>query len=80
MLRTGIHNVQNDNGVFVKDYDFHFWYQTYDGRWANKHGFTAPELLPFGTTPFSTGSSGWNLGSYPDFYDSPIYCYIITVS
>ena len=80
VLRTGIHNVQNDSGVFVKDYDFHFWYQTYDGRWANKHGFTAPELLPFGTTPFSTGSSGWKYRSYPDFYDSPIYCYIITVS
>ena len=64
----------------IIEYDYHFWYQIYDGRWANKHGtIGAPELLPEGTTPFSSNTSGWNLGSDIDFYDSPIYSYIITI-
>ena len=75
-------------------YDYHFRYQTYDVRWANKHGQTPSDPLDYGITPFSTGTSGWglNLGqqlypdgqtiehNYSDFYDSEIFSYIITVS
>lgn len=47
-------------------YDFHFWYQLYDGTWANKHGHISyavsrPVHLPSNETPFSENSSGWDL-------------------
>ena len=94
VLRTGIHNVlvehEEDLYLYKLQFDYHFWYQTFDGRWANKHGWTetsAPELLPIGTTPNTQNSSGWALDFIIDnqvhtcqnFYDSPYYCYIITL-
>ena len=87
VLRTGVHNLHVDGEVVLAGYyDYHFWYQTYDGRWANKHGKYDCEWLPAGTTPFSTDSSGWALNfehndemyTYDNFYDGIIYCYIIT--
>ena len=85
---------ENGKELYGK-YDYHFWYQTYDGRWANKHGHlsvSAPELLDYGETPYSTSTSGWNLSSYimdesgnyvlvseiGNFYNSPMYFFIIT--
>ena len=79
VMRTGIQIIIKDNRVY-KQFDFHFWYQTYDGRWANKHGKQAPELLPIGVTPFSTSTSGWDADGFANFYDGPIYSYIITVN
>lgn len=90
VLRTGFHNLYY-NGEVIDEYkgyyDYHFWYQTHDGRWANKHGRSPSELLPSGTTPFSSGSSGWALDytvggtsvRYTDFYDGTVYSYIITL-
>ncbi len=98
VLRTGIHNVSfvADGIPYIrqKQYDYHFWYQTYDGTWANKHGHlpivSAPEQLPSGVTPLTGSTSGWNLSyyksdyslayTYENFYDGDIYVYIITVS
>lgn len=74
-LRTGMHEV--DGGVVRGDY--HFWYQTYDGRWANKHGTTNSELLSKETTPYSDNTSGWSAGGYDGFYDSIIKIYIVTL-
>ncbi len=82
VMRTGINYFL---GVLVCDY--HFWYQTYDGTWSNKHGRGTEVHLPVGTTPFSQGTSGWSLEAivndtvytYTDFYDGEIYSYIITV-
>ena len=96
VLRTGLHDVifTNNGQTYVayKLYDYHFWYQLYDGRWANKHGYTStssPELLGRDITPFSTNTSGWDLSfmdnennilyTYDNFYDGTIYSYIITV-
>ena len=79
VLRTGIHLFPPEIGECMFS-DYHFWYQTKDGRWANKHGDTAPELLSVGTTPFSSSTSGWDLSGYTNFYNSQVYCYIITVS
>ena len=92
VLRTGFHNLRfYDYEIRDGYYDYHFWYQTYDGRWANKHGNGKTEWLPSGTTPFSSGSSGWaisvifSVGNdtvsrvYNDFYDGTIYSYIITI-
>ena len=77
VLRTGFHNMIVSGNIGAV-YDYHFWYQTYNGRWANKHGAGPTELLLSGTTPFTEGSSGWTLGNYTDFYDGTIYSYIIT--
>lgn len=74
VLRTGIHII---NGSL--SYDYHFWCQLYDGRWANKHGAAPSELLPSDVTPYTQGTSGWALGSITDFYDGAIYVYIITI-
>ena len=85
VLRTGIHNLYVYNGPRIeitthKYYDYHFWYQTYDGRWANKHGDYPSEHMEVGITPFSSDESGWDLGNYDNFYDGTIYSYIITIN
>lgn len=74
VLRTGINYVYGDI-----IYDYHFWYQTSNGVWSNKHGKLAEKQLPIGETPFSIGSSGWALSNFEDFYDGKIYVYIINV-
>ena len=81
VLRTGLHNIyyydEYNNLWLVKMYDYHFWYQTYDGTWANKHGQLEPEPLGSGITPFSANTSGWS-AVYENFYNGIIYSYIIT--
>ena len=68
----------SDNSVLG---DYHFWYQTYDGRWANKHGKGGlPELLPIDETPFSNDTSRWNYSNYDNFYDKGTMIYIIALS
>ena len=82
IVRAGIHNVVYQN-MIIKFWDYHFWYQTYNGQWADKHGSSEnsePELLSIGIIPSSTNSTGWALGMYEDFYDSPFYSYIITLN
>lgn len=44
-------------------FDYHFWYQTYDGSWVNKHGQGEPQRIESGMTPFSEESEGWVLES-----------------
>ena len=78
VFRTGLNIFYVETVAFLI-YDYHFWYQIHDGRWANKHGEREPELLPVGITPFSEYTSGWNLESYVNFYDGTSYSYIITV-
>ncbi len=97
VLRTGFHNfpinIIGTTIIYGPCYDYHFWYQTYDGTWANKHGhtdFSAPEHLPNGITPESVATTGWELCildnegntmyTHNNFYDGDIYVYIITVS
>ena len=75
VLRTGLHS--SDNGY---DGNFHLWYQTNDGRWAHKNGTNEPILLPYGVTPFTENSGGWDLSHHTNYYDSDIYCYIATIS
>ncbi|MBR6426808.1 MAG: RICIN domain-containing protein, partial [Clostridia bacterium] len=66
--------------------DYHFWYETLDGRWANKHGQLEEELLGAGVVPTSTNTSGWNLDftsiggpCYTNFYNSTIYYYVLNM-
>ena len=72
VLRTGIHNIIL-NGVLYRACDYHFWYQMYNGRWANKHGtIGGSELLEYGVTPFSTDTDGWDVYGIDNFYDGII--------
>lgn len=89
LLRTGIKLVGNNYEA-----DYHFWYQTLDGRWAHKSGEKPPCLFPWGVTPKTQSSGGWSLDFivrdgdgnlnnlyFGEFYDNPtIHCYVITVS
>lgn len=40
------------------NYDYHYWYRTNDGPWANKHGQTPSVLLPASDMPTTNSSSG----------------------
>lgn len=66
--------------VYVTDYDYHFWYQTNDGRWANKHGERAVELMDYGITPEDDSAPGWALGDQTGYYCSDIYYYAISIN
>lgn len=79
-MRTGKQFVSN--GSFV---DYHFWYRTNSGAWANKHGFNEPsELLPATDLPTTNLSSGWQYRNdgygyqCNGFYDSAIVYYVLT--
>ncbi|MBQ7603986.1 MAG: RICIN domain-containing protein [Clostridia bacterium] len=96
VLRTGFHNIAFTYGgqyyPYPAYYDYHFWYQTNDGTWADKHGstqYSEPEHLSSGITPESTSTTGWNLDfydtnsgeiayTYNNFYDGDFFVYIIT--
>jgi len=59
--------------------DFHLWYRTDTGEWANKHGndYTGSELL--GDDLPTDTSVGWSIdGSMTQFYDSDIIYYVLT--
>lgn len=60
-------------------WDYHFWYRTDTGKWANKHGWlngSGSELL--GDMPSDDASPGWAAGVY-EFYDSDIIYYVVTM-
>ncbi|MCQ2427276.1 MAG: DNRLRE domain-containing protein [Clostridia bacterium] len=86
VLRAGLQPYRDcDITDEVGHYDFHFWYQTYDGTWANKHGDGGtPTHLAEEETPFTNDSSGWYCSFYgvdfPCFYSGQIYSYIISLS
>ena len=75
VLRGGVHIINNQRAK-----DYHFWYQEFDGSWSNKHGGLEEEELDYGTTPYTTNTPGWNIGSYVYFYDGTIWVYVITVA
>lgn len=54
------------------NYDYHYWYRTNDGPWANKHGQTPSVLLPASDMPTTNSSSGWTLNGKTGFYNSSI--------
>ena len=67
-------------GVLVNYWDYHYWYQTLDGRWANKHGSDSDEeWLTYGINPETANTTGWDLPpSYTGFYDSDILYFVIS--
>ncbi|MDL2287006.1 hypothetical protein LJB90_00345 [Eubacteriales bacterium OttesenSCG-928-G02] len=79
VFRTGHRITTNIYGMSVLLFDYHLWYQTYNGQWANKHGPGGyPELLPVSVKPESLNTSGWSAMGYSNFYDGPIYYYALT--
>ena len=86
VLRTGLYPLEepSDDGIMF-DYGYHFWYQTYDGRWAHKNGTMTEILLHSQCTPNFPGN-GWDRPAYNgkeaigDYYNSSIYYYILEIS
>ena len=78
VLRTGFHLTEAIDDPYSTDY--HFWYQTIDGRWTHKNGDLLPVLLPWGVFPESFEGGGWALDDDDDYYDGDVYCYVITVT
>lgn len=82
-MRTGCHYISERN---TYDRDYHFWYRTETGNWANKHGSYPSEMLPISNLPTSSSTTGWDLiyvvggvyFTYSNFYDSNIVYYVIT--
>ena len=61
------------------NYDYHYWYRTNEGPWANKHGQTPSVLLPASDMPTTNSSSGWTLNGKTGFYNSSIvYCQLLS--
>ncbi|MHB1344414.1 MAG: DNRLRE domain-containing protein [Thermoleophilia bacterium] len=72
VMRVGFLD-DNGNGTFQPDqelYDFHFWYQTKTGRWAEKHGEMPSQDAPALNAWSNPIDYSWNLGPYYGFYDS----------
>lgn len=81
VLRTGINRYYDIEGSQYKaTADYHFWYQTSNGRWANKHGQAASQYLDDGVTPFTNSSDGWKLNLNEQFYTEEIYSFILTIN
>jgi len=63
--------------------DYHFWVQTNDGRWANKHGwFNAAEYAlndGYGNPSTQTGTSGWHY-IIDEFYNSDTVYFAVKAS
>lgn len=60
-------------------YDYHFWYRTNTGVWANKHGLKPSVLLPPTDQPTTDSSSGWYYGDVvPRYYTSDLVYYVLT--
>lgn len=72
VMRIGKHN------DYVQPYDYHYWYRTNNGPWANKHGEQGSALLPASDVPLTNSSSGWTLGNYKYYYNSDIIYYVLT--
>lgn len=71
VFRVGAHGGQN--------FDYHFWYRTNTGEWANKHGFWGTGSEQLGDdVPTDDHSVGWKCGTTSYYYDSDIIYYVIT--
>ena len=82
VMRVGLHYVYLGDpynpSYYDFDMDFHFWYQTCDGTWADKHGELPSEHLEEGIIPSSTATSGWSTSNLVDYYDSDYTVFVIT--
>lgn len=73
VLRVGFDDA-NANGRYDyslgEDWDFHFWYQTMTGAWAEKHGSLPSQYAAASNAWSDPENYSWNLGTYSYFYDS----------
>lgn len=74
VMRVGKRNDAPDAYKF----DYHFWYRTDTGPWANKHGGYSSVKLPASDLPTTNSSSGWTLSSYDKYYNSSIVYYVLS--
>lgn len=65
-------------GVGNEGADYHFWYRTDTGQWANKHGSSGAGSELLNDLPGDDDSPGWQLDSNIGFYNSDIIYYVLT--
>ncbi len=65
--------------LYQTPFDYHFWYRTDNGEWANKHGYYSTSQ-PLGTDiPSDSNSIGWKMDYLSaQYYDSDLLYYVIT--
>ena len=75
VLRVGFYD-ENGNGIFDDNEfcDYHWWYETSTGEWADKPGKT-PSKLHIGSQGIDPAASPWTVSDLSGFsYNSePIY-------
>ncbi len=82
VLRIGYEDL-DDDGIYeigTSDlFDYHWWYQTNTGQWANKHGSLDSNLCSntSGTTNPYNSHEDWDVDIFSDFYDSTCIHYAI---
>lgn len=83
VLRIGYIDKNNNGIVDINKgdlFDYHWWYQTKDGVWANKHG-SYPSVRCIGTNGDTNPEKqhiDWSLGYMNNFYDSDCVYYAMT--
>ena len=65
--------------MYQLSFDYHFWYQTDNGQWTNKHGYNSFSQLLDYDIPTNNSSSGWKINpNLSQYYDSDLLYYRIT--
>ncbi|MCQ2428242.1 MAG: RICIN domain-containing protein [Clostridia bacterium] len=75
-MRVGLHSEGDINTYVFADY--HFWYRTSSGEWANKHGIDSYSQILGNNLPTDDDSIGWSMDGITGFYDSRIEYFRIT--
>ncbi len=71
VLRVGWIDLDGDNDVdYTDDWDFHWWYQTSTGQWAQKQGSYPSSLVSGSSATTDPYLFGWPKGAVPNFYNS----------
>lgn len=71
VLRVGWVDLDGDNDVdYTDDWDFHWWYQTPSGQWAQKQASSPSSWVSGSSATTDPYSLSWPKGSNPSFYTS----------
>jgi hypothetical protein len=84
-MRLGLQAVEGDEPDFAEEdtWDYHFWVQLNDGRWAQKFPTGPSEIVPCTSADVSPGKFPWDSGYYRsfkahDYYTSKTIYFAVT--
>ena len=83
VMRVGYHDIEYDEDSPSNNdrclHDYHFWYRTNTGEWVNKHGYESYSQALGNDLPTDNDSLGWYWSDVPEYYDSDLIYYRITL-